>query len=480
MKKMILAAGVATAGLLATGPGATAALADGTPPLCQTGCVTTFVPPGAGAHGPFGIARGPLGSEWFADGPGNTIDRVSPLGAITAYPVPTPGANPGWVTVDDSGTVWFAERFAGKIGELTPDGTITEFPLPSPSAIPQGIVAAPDGNLYITEQGANAIARLDPVTGQVTQFPVPTPAATPLGLALGRDGALWFVERSAAKIGRMTPDGTFTEYPLAPGASPNRIVAGPDGALWFTELFGGKIGRITTAGDLTEYPLPGGPVGITVGRNGNLYVALFSAHGLDQVNLAGQVTGHWDLPGALQVATGAGLTIWVADNFGGKVYRVTPYLTGGLAASPALAGRGPKWEPRPVTPFTLPAAFCGFKVRVTFPVDKEYGKALTAADGTTLITGSLTATYTNLSTGKAITEKLNGPGKITRRPGSLTVAVKGRSGLFLSPADARRFALPTVAVTAGAQTVTLALPSGALTSLTLHGHVLVNVCAALS
>jgi hypothetical protein len=159
---------------------------------------------------------------------------------------------------------------------------------------------------------------------------------------------------------------------------------------------------------------------------------------------------------------------------------VLAMLTGVLAASPALAGRGPKWAPTPAKPFTLPAAFCGFKVRVTFPVDKEYGKALTAADGTTLITGSLTATYTNLSTGKAITEKLNGPGRVIRRPGSLTTAVKGRSGLFLPPADAHRFGLPTVAVTAGAQTMTLALPSGAPTSLTLHGHVLVDVCAALS
>ena len=185
MNKMILAAGIATAGLLATGTGVTAALADDTPPSCQTGCVTVFVPPGAGPHMPFGIAHGPLGSEWFADGPANTIDRVNQRGAITAYQVPTPGANPGWVTVDDSGSVWFAERFAGKIGEITPDGTITEFPLPSPSALPQGIVAAPDGNLYITEQGTNAIARLDPATSQVTQFPVPTPAATPLGLALG-------------------------------------------------------------------------------------------------------------------------------------------------------------------------------------------------------------------------------------------------------------------------------------------------------
>ena len=287
MNKMILAAGIATAGLLATGTGVTAALADDTPPLCQTGCATVFVPPGAGPHMPFGIAHGPLGSEWFADGPANTIDRVNQRGAITAYQVPTPGANPGWVTVDDSGNVWFAERFAGKIGEITPDGTITEFPLPGAFPLPQGIVAAPDGTLYITEQAGNAIARLDPVTGHVTVFPVPTPAASPLGLALGSDGALWF-----------------------------------------TELSGGKIGRITTAGALTEYPVSGGPVGITVGKDGNLYVALFFAHGLDRVNLAGQVTGHWDLPaGALQVATGAGLTIWVADTFGGLVYRVTPYLT---------------------------------------------------------------------------------------------------------------------------------------------------------
>jgi streptogramin lyase len=330
MKKRILAAGVATAGLLAigAGTGVTAALAGGAPPLCQTGCVTVFVPPGAGPHMPFGIAHGPLGSEWFADGPANTIDRVSLRGTITTYPVPTPAANPGWVTVDDSGNVWFAERFGGKIGEITPDGTITEFPLPGPFPQPQGIVAAGDGNLYITEQAGNAIARLNPVTGQVTLFPVPTPSAVPLGLALGSDGALWFTERAANKIGRMTLDGTFTEYPLAPGASPQRIVAGPDGALWFTELFGGKIGRITTAGALTEYPIPGGPVGITVGKDGNLYVALFLSHGLDQVNLAGQVTGHWALPaGALQAATGAGLDIWVADTFGGLVYRVTPYLT---------------------------------------------------------------------------------------------------------------------------------------------------------
>jgi hypothetical protein len=54
---------------------------------------------------------------------------------------------------------------------------------------------------------------------------------------------------------------------------------------------------------------------------------------------------------------------------------------------------------------TLPAAFCGFKVRVTTPVSKEFIKVLKASDGsmTYLFTGSFRHSYTNLSTGKAIT-----------------------------------------------------------------------------
>jgi len=212
-----------------------------------------------------------------------------------------------------------------------PNGAITEFSLPTVTALPQGIVLAPDGNLYVSEQAANAIARLNPATGQATDFPVPTPKSNSQSGTLGPDGAIWFVERSAAKVGRMTLEGSFTEYPLAPGAFPNRIVAGPDGALWFTELRAGKLGRITTDGALTEFPISGGPVGITVGKDGQLYVVLSNAGAVDRVNLEGQVTGHWELPGAvlpLLITTGFGLDIWVTNTFGGTLYRVTPYAVG--------------------------------------------------------------------------------------------------------------------------------------------------------
>jgi hypothetical protein len=158
-------------------------------------------------------------------------------------------------------------------------------------------------------------------------------------------------------------------------------------------------------------------------------------------------------------------------------------LGGVVTASPALAGRGHKWQLGSAEPFTVPALFCGFKVRVTFPVNKEFTKILKTADGsmTFLFTGAVTASFTNLQTGKTITENMNGPGKATiGSDGSITEVHTGRNGpFFLTPADAKRFGLPTVSVTAGRLAFSVAA-DGTITSLSLNGHVLVDVCAALS
>jgi hypothetical protein len=159
-------------------------------------------------------------------------------------------------------------------------------------------------------------------------------------------------------------------------------------------------------------------------------------------------------------------------------------LAGVLTASPALAGRGPKWQPPgPIPPFTLPASFCGFKLRVAFPVNHEYTKVLRHADGskTFLFTGAATVSYTNLQTGKSITVPENGPGEATiYADGSITEVHTGRNGPFiLTPAHAKQFGLPTVSVTAGRLAFSVNA-AGSTTSVSLHGRVLVDVCAALS
>ena len=157
-------------------------------------------------------------------------------------------------------------------------------------------------------------------------------------------------------------------------------------------------------------------------------------------------------------------------------------VAGVVTASPALA-RGDGWQILPAPPaIIVPATFCGFEIQVTFPVDREFAKILTASNGfmTTLVTGSLFASVTNLETGKTITENISGPSKTTVFPdGSMTEAATGLNPIALSAADAARFGLPTFGVTAGARTVSIA-PDGSITSLSLDGHVLVDVCAALS
>jgi hypothetical protein len=161
-------------------------------------------------------------------------------------------------------------------------------------------------------------------------------------------------------------------------------------------------------------------------------------------------------------------------------------LFGGvMTASPALA-RGPKWQFQPKSPHTLPASLCGFEIRVTFPVNREFIKVTNASDGSMIIlgTGSVIESLTNLETGKTITENVSGPSKTFVSPdGSFTAVEHGRNELTLTPDLAARFGLPTVSVTVGLRSATGTFaPDGTVTSITsvsLHGHA-IDMCAALS
>jgi hypothetical protein len=159
-------------------------------------------------------------------------------------------------------------------------------------------------------------------------------------------------------------------------------------------------------------------------------------------------------------------------------------LGGVMTASPALA-RGPKWQFQPKSPMTLPAAYCGFEIRVTFPVNREFEKILKSSDGTMigLFTGSVTDSFTNPANGKTITENVSGPSKTIGFPdGSFTTMENGRNEELIGPAAAARFGLPSVGVLDGRRTTSGSVaPDGTVTvtSMSFHGHVVVDVCAAL-
>jgi hypothetical protein len=156
-------------------------------------------------------------------------------------------------------------------------------------------------------------------------------------------------------------------------------------------------------------------------------------------------------------------------------------LAGAVTASPAFAdGRGDGWQFISMPPtFTLDPVFCGFEIQGTQLANKVFVKALKTADGSMAFLSTGTSKISLTANGRTITANISGPVKEIDFPdGSVTELLKGTSGGTLAPADAARFGLPGVFISAGALTATA--DATGLTSVSLDGHVLVDVCAALS
>jgi streptogramin lyase len=231
------------------------------------------------------IAAGPDGNMYVnASGGGggkpDWILRVTPAGAITKL---SAGQNPGGgfgtgpesITAGPDGNMWFTEFWTNRIGRLTPGGALTEFPIPTPESAPRGIVAGPDGNLWFVESGRSqpAIARIS-TSGQVVEFPIgagPSDVA-PYDIVKGPDGELWFTEMSA--MGHISTDGVITQVALPQGSRPVDLVAGPDGNLWYADAGRDVLVRLGVTGVTHTYPLPRRnsiPGGMAVGADGRIW-----------------------------------------------------------------------------------------------------------------------------------------------------------------------------------------------------------------
>ncbi len=221
---------------------------------------------------PGDIAVGPDGNAWVLVGKGQpghaayamdvsyAIDRVTPSGVVTEFPLGNSDqvARPSELRAGPLNSMWYLAR--GTLGRVAMNGEVTEFSVPT-GYFAEGLAAGPDGNLWFTRRedtGTDAIVRVTP-SGQSIAFPLPNRESGPSGIAAGPDGNLWFSEYFGGRVGRITPQGELTEF-NAGHDYPREITAGADGNLWFT-AFGG-LGRITPLGRTSFLPDVGvgGPI----------------------------------------------------------------------------------------------------------------------------------------------------------------------------------------------------------------------------
>ena len=294
-------------------------------------------------NSPYGVAVGPDGSLYIADGQNHRIRRVGPDGIIT--------------TVAGSGM----PSFSGDGGPATAARLYTPF----------GVAVGPDGSLYIADTNNNRIRRVGPdgiittVAGYIIYAGFsgdggPATAAqlsSPRGLTVGPDGSLYIADTNNSCIRRVAPDGIITTVAgtgvfgfsgdggsatVAQLSGPQGIALGPDGSLYIADSQRPRIrlvapdGTINTiAGDgVAGFSGDGGPTaaaklafptGVAVGPDGSLYIADQSNNRVRRMRSALSGVGVADTI----LAAEDGSEVYVFNSIG-RHFRTLDALTGAL------------------------------------------------------------------------------------------------------------------------------------------------------
>lgn len=223
------------------------------------------------------VVEGPGGILYISTNDPN-LGRITTSGVLLD-PIPLPGSSTiafGGLDADET-SVWFNDRTNNRIVRYDVFAETFEFfPVPTPGANLFDLKVASDGMVWFTESNDGPFAnigRLDPSTGTITEFPV---SVRPRSIAIAPDGEVWFTEVFADAIGRLSPaTGTVVHFSTGAGTFPEDIVAGADGNLWFTQSGAGNIARISPTGviTVTKSVKGSGPLGITIGQNGDPWYA---------------------------------------------------------------------------------------------------------------------------------------------------------------------------------------------------------------
>ncbi|WP_412850401.1 T9SS type A sorting domain-containing protein [Chryseobacterium sp. PMSZPI] len=281
--------------------------------LTQAQTVTTFA--GSGTYGtvdgtgtaaqfsnPMGICKDAAGNLYVLS---SSIRKITPQGVVSTLPGNITDL-PELIARDTAGN--FYTTMNGRLGilKITPQGQASTFAggtygyADGPGTVARftqirGIAIDPAGNLYATDQDNHSIRKITPQglvstlagngipdyadgTGNAARF------NNPFGITMDTAGNLYVTDMGNNRIRKITPLGQVTTVATS---SADTITMDTAGNFYLVNTYGHQILKVTPqgqqsvlAGSTQGYAEGTGtaalfnePVGITVGNDGNLYIA---------------------------------------------------------------------------------------------------------------------------------------------------------------------------------------------------------------
>lgn len=206
-------------------------------------------------------------------------------------------------------------------------GKVSEWPVPTPRFARDPAVA-PDGSIYIAVMSGNKVARFDPATRTFREWDLP-PGHRPHGLLVDRQGRVWTTGNGNGTIGRLDPaTGRVTEFrtPSGGGGPHTLVITDDQKTIWFTMQSGNKVASLDTGtGAIREYPTSGGPYGLSIDRQGNVWFCRMGEDKLGRLDPKSGRMSELDLGEGSRprrIATAPDGTLWVTLYGNGRLARV--------------------------------------------------------------------------------------------------------------------------------------------------------------
>jgi sugar lactone lactonase YvrE len=246
---------------------------------------------------------------------GSEIRPISGMG----YTVFATGlAGPRGLLFSRSGDLFAVEQSGGTIVRITPDGKVSRFA--KGFSAPHDLAFDASGDLYVADTGANRVARVSP-DGSVTTY-IPG-LNVPVDLAFHPNGELFVCELYA---------GTVTAYKSAKKVKvvasgldkPHGLAFDSTGVTYINEWSGNRILKMDRKGQLHPVATVEDPVGVAIGKSGDLYVAQPQAGKVSRVKMDGtRVTLIEGLNEPRDPAFNEAGNLFVAETGAGRILKMT-------------------------------------------------------------------------------------------------------------------------------------------------------------
>lgn len=211
-----------------------------------------------------------------------------------------------------------AEQYGGTIARISPDGRVSRFA--KGFSAPHDLAFDTSGILYVADMGANRVARVSP-EGSVTTYIAGLNA--PVDLAFHPNGELFVCELWAGSVTAYQSQKKIRV--VASGLKgPHGLAFDSAGNTYINDWSGSRIMKADRSGRVQTVAEVAGPVGIAIGKSGDLYVAQPQDGKVTRVKMDGvRITLIEDLNEPRDPTFDGAGNLFVAETGSGRILKIT-------------------------------------------------------------------------------------------------------------------------------------------------------------